>query len=88
MGRVTINKYQPTQDMAEATKSPQSDSSAPSGRVHPLVLAWRWIKETFTPKPMLPFPCPECGKSGRWCQKHPKLKSWHCFNCGAGGVDR
>lgn len=37
MGRVNSNNSQPTQDMAEATKSPQSDSSAPSGRLHPLV---------------------------------------------------
>ena len=37
MGRVTSNNSQPTQDMDEATKSPQSDSSAPFGCLHPLV---------------------------------------------------
>jgi len=37
MGRVTSNNSQPTQDMIEGAKSTQSDSSAPSGRLHPLV---------------------------------------------------
>lgn len=37
MGRVTRRNNQPPTDMAEELKHPQSYSSAPSGRVHPLV---------------------------------------------------
>ena len=54
MGRVTrINNQSPT-DMIEEIKSPQSDSSAPSGRLHPIVGPCAWVEWEFDE-------CPHCG---------------------------
>ena len=45
MGRVTTINNQPPSDMAEENQTSKSDSSAPSGRVHPLVGRLRWVRE-------------------------------------------
>lgn len=39
MGRVTSNNFQPAKNMIEEIQTEKSGSSAPSGRLHPLVVA-------------------------------------------------
>lgn len=77
MGRVTSNNSQPTQDMDEATKSPQSDSSAPSGRLHPLVRwAFRWTTSSdidWCWNIWYPLPFIEI----QWARGCSTLLSWH-----------
>ena len=57
MGRVTSNNSQPTQTMIEELKHSKSDSSAPSGRLHPIVVpvdeptenGWWWGRSKDNP---------------------------------------
>ena len=44
MGREASNNFQPAKNMIEGIQTEKSDSSAPSGRLHPLVVALASLK--------------------------------------------
>jgi hypothetical protein len=79
MGRITIIKPRKPSDMIEEIKSFESDSRAPSGRVHPLVLP------DLLPIPKALYPCAHCrDEFSRYAEElywWHECKCWVCDDC-------
>ena len=90
MGRVMRINLKSPSDMAEENQTSKSDSSAPSGRLHPIVVLWRrW----FGPKPTPPAPvwsgtCDCCGRDLKSFDRvFPDGAKVECVSCLCGFTD-